>query len=754
MMFRNYVLAVAVLAVFAPTSVSSQGSGFALIGQEITSPSLPAAAAAAPVEATEVDGSGDVDFGTMVSLSANGKRMAVGAPGFDYRTTSTSTTTNESKNDAGAVFLYDLVYNPDTSEYTWETNLSMLPLYGQDSAEGIGRYLWLSPNGERLAVRRGDGTVQVYSTTNDDAGDDTATATTDADSHSHIQIGSTVTDCLGGAVELTDEYLVTSCDRFDANRGKVQVYQLVADNGDGNSGGTWELVVEIEGDAAGDRFGWRTTLDETPDDNRLFRLAVSAPNHDDKTGLVRSYIVNGNGDAQQFGQDLKGQEPGEQFGFAIAMSRQSPDPFLAVGVPQAAAGGDARGSIRIYSYSNNDGVALLNDEWALSAEFAGPEDRVRLGRDVAITANGDRAAASTFRSAQFAGLVTVYERTGGTNFELSSDLFGQDPLDRFGSNVALSATGSIIASGSIKRQNDAEEAVGSVRVFLDTSPFCSEPLEEFTQVADLETFFERQTCRRGNTLATTAEACSSDSIDGQDEPCEWQESASSSVAPSASPTRTTAEDLLPWSLEACPCDDMGYCILEPLTKGSELGICISGSISDIELVSVEKCRLEQGSNRVVLIDETGLDSSLFSASYICTDGACVIRTPVDATFFGTGRPDSLVVTGTVRVASRRSRSLRGVARELQYDRGEFSVNVALSRGDDDEDNSGESKKKKDENLGLSSPLWIVLAFLVALVIGCCCCITAKRQGENNARDLRGKSRKQVSEKEIEEFSFN
>jgi hypothetical protein len=753
MIFRNFALAVAALMAVAPTCVLSQGTGFALLGQEITSPSLSAALQAAEAE-SEADASADVDFGTMVSLSANGKRMAVGAPGFDYRTTGTqdNDNDNEVRNDAGAVFIYDLVDNPDTAdEYTWEQTLSLPLLVGQES-EGIGRYLWLSPNGERLAVRRGDGTVQVYTT------NDTATI-----------VGSVVTDCLGGAVELTDEYLVTSCDRFDANRGKVQVYQLVDnDNGNGNSG-TWELVVEIEGDTAGDRFGWRTALDETPADDRLFRLAVSAPNHDDKTGFVRSYIVDLNGDAQQFGQDLKGQESGEQFGFAIAMSRQSPDPFLAIGAPQAAAGGVSRGAIRIYSYSNNDsdGVPQLNDEWALSAEFAGPEDRDSLGRDVAITVNGNRAAASTFRSAQFAGLVTVYERTDGTNFkELSSDLFGQEALDRFGNNVALSATGSIIASGSIKRQNDAEESVGSVRVFLDKSPFCSEPLET-TQVADLETFFERQTCRRGNTLATTAEACSSNSIDGQDVPCEWQEFASdiisSSVSPTPSPTRTTAspevrplepEVALPWSLEACPCDETGNCIDEPLAKGSELGICIRGSRDDINLVSVETCRLEQGSNRVVLIDETGLESSLFSASANCTDDSCVIRTPVDATFFGTGRPDSLVATGTVRVAFRRSRRLRGVDRELQYDRGEFTVNVALTRGDDDENNSGESKKNMDENLGLSSPLWIVLVFLVALVIGCCCCITAKRQGENEARDMRGKSRKQESEKEIDEFSYN
>jgi hypothetical protein len=76
------------------------------------------------------------------------------------------------------------------------------------------------------------------------------------------------------------------------------------------------------------------------------------------------------------------------------------------------------------------------------------------------------------------------------------------------------------------------------------------------------------------------------------------------------------------------------------------------------------------------------------------------------------------------------------------------VNVALSRDGDDEIKSGESKKKMDGNLGISSPLWIVLVFLVALVIGCCCCITAKRQMKS--KRLAGKS-ESISEKETTSF---
>jgi hypothetical protein len=182
-----------------------------------------------------------------------------------------------------------------------------------------------------------------------------------------------------------------------------------------------------------------------------------------------------------------------------------------------------------------------------------------------------------------------------------------------------------------------------------------------------------------------------------------------------------------------------------------LGICIRGSRDDISLVNVENFRLEQGSSRVVIVDETGL--LVASTSVECTNGSCVIRTPVDDSFFGTGRPDSLIAVGTIAVDLSRSRSLRGAARKLQSVTGDFTVNVALSGGGDDENNGDKSKKNEDEKLGLSSPLWIALVFLVALVVGCCCCITAKRQGENSAGQSHGKSREQDSYKEDDELSF-
>jgi hypothetical protein len=218
----------------------------------------------------------------------------------------------------------------------------------------------------------------------------------------------------------------------------------------------------------------------------------------------------------------------------------------------------------------------------------------------------------------------------------------------------------------------------------------------------------------------------------------------------ARPEATTEPEVpLPWSLEACACDNMGNCIEDLLAKGVDLGICIRVSRDEINLVNVENFRIEQGSSRVVIIDETGLRVS--SASTDCTGSSCVIRTPVDATFFSIGRPDSLVASGTIAVAFSRTRSLRGAARELDEPvTGDFRVNVALIRDDDeDDDEDGKKKNTENETLGLSSPVWIVMFFMVALIIGCCCCATADSQGESREYfRATSTSKQQGSEKEL------
>lgn len=693
-MFCKIVLAAALLATAPLFALAQQdSSSFASLGSELPSPFV--------AVQQSVD---DVDFGSAVSLSANGMLMAVGAPGLD----------TAARVDAGAVLLYQLVNNGSNdnngsnSEYVWQ----LIQSWFGEATEGIGRYLWLSPDGSMVAVRRGDNSVQVF-------------ATTDA-----APVGSAVTDCAGGAVQLTNDYLITSCDRFDVNRGKVQVHELNTATRDA----VWDLVVEFEGDEPGDRFGWRAALDETTgNDGSRFVLTASAPNHNERTGLVRSFAVSLDGSAVQLGVDLTGQETGEQFGFSIAGS-QSPDRFLAVGVPQASGGGNTRGAIRVFK-------ANRNDAWTLAAEFGGLEDLDRLGRDVAISTGGERVAASTVRHAQFAGLVTVYKRVDATAFELlSSELTGQDSVDRFGNSVALSETGSILASGSINKATDLEQAVGSLRVFVDVTPFCS-----VDQGLSQEAFLQRQLCRSGEDLVTTREECSTLSlfIDGRNNPCVWEETTtlvqvieppvSVSLEPTASPsvdsespdtTPDPTEAPLPWSLEGCPCDKEWQCIDTPLAIGIDLGICVRATRDEINLVSISNFRLEQGSNRIVVVDGNGPRVS--SARTMCAGSSCMIRTPVDTTFFRVGRPEILVATGTIAAAFPRARALRGASRRLQESmEGDFSVTVVLTREGDD------SNRENEEEVGPSSGFWIGMVFMIALIIGCCCCITAKKSHDRN-----------------------
>ena len=124
------------------------GEGFGLLGDDIWS-------AFPRLQTGE-----RVEFGTSVALSANGKRLLTGTPFFDYRFDLVNDIQISHFNpQGGAVFLYQLEEaESGSNKSNWTQVWS---LFGNET-EGIGRYIALSPSGQLVAVRRGDGSVQVY----------------------------------------------------------------------------------------------------------------------------------------------------------------------------------------------------------------------------------------------------------------------------------------------------------------------------------------------------------------------------------------------------------------------------------------------------------------------------------------------------------------------------------------------------------------------------------------------------------------
>ena len=67
-------------------------------------------------------------------------------------------------------------------------------------------------------------------------------------------------------------------------------------------------------------------------------------------------------------------------------------------------------------------------------------------------------------TASEAGLVKVYEFSGGSQAQLGVNIFGENENDRFGSSVSINATGTRIAVG-VKNYDGAEESIGKVNIY-------------------------------------------------------------------------------------------------------------------------------------------------------------------------------------------------------------------------------------------------------------------------------------------------
>ena len=657
-----------------------------------------------------------VAFGTSLALSSDGTRLLTGTPFYDYQEYS------QPNPQGGGVFFYHLVLDSNNNNSNSHNNHSnnndtgtdaqwqlLWSIYGAAN-QGIGNFISLSPSGQLAAIHFGTH-VQVYTTYNGQVlGDAIFDVDCPGTTASYIQLG--------------DQYLAVSCISYQNYQGKVNVYEL------SNDGKSWESVLvlvpgsDIE---AQSRFGWRMALDDTATSgNRRFRMAVTAPNHLSNTGLLRVYDVFEDGTYTQVGSDLTGESPGEQLGFDLSLSETS-DSILAVGVPQCAGGGTFRGCTRVYSYQRT----LFNGaSWVLMAALNGTADADRSGRNVAISLDGTRVVTATFRHDQFRGQVQVYDRVDQQYFELVASLIGETPLERWGSDIAISGTGSVLAASSTFKHNGAGDPVGSIRVLIGDTPYCSLPLSTGGNGLSLE----QHHCRNKGALVTSQQDCVALVIAGM--PCEWIDPTSmifsatatappSDVANATDSTFSTAPTHLihtepptmapvaAISLVGCPCDQNGQCLARSLRMGEALFLCVSGIQPYLDLLKVTSFYLEEGTRRVDVIDQKGVHVP--NATSACSGKVCTLQTPVDSVFFSKNGPNRLNATGTLMiVAASSGRNVRGTARRhLQSVQGRFSVQVGLDNSDAPMTTAGVKVTQHSAHPGLVVAL-VALALFVVL----------------------------------------
>ena len=377
------------------------------------------------VELTKLDGEVESDrFGSSVTLSSDGSRLAVGA--------------TFSNGKAGRV----QAYSWNNSQSIWEALGA--PIDGEGANDMTGYSIKFSEDGNRIAVgspftatAKGQraGQVQVY----------------DWNGSSWSQAGSDIggerkQDYFGYAVDLSGDGTVLASgakmnDNSNGyNSGHVRVFSW------DSSTSTWgQLGQDIDGEDGGDYSGTAIKLS-----NDGSRIAVGAFNNDgggpgQARGHVRVYDYDGSS-WNQIGNDINGEGIYDMSGSYIDLS--SDGTRLAIGaVINDGVNGEDSGHVRVYELNE------LSNWVQLGIDIDGEAEDDNFGRSPKFFDNGNKlivGARSNDGSGIDSGHARIFEWDESSNEWIQSgdDLDGDANGDSLGSAIAVSSDGTRISIGA------------------------------------------------------------------------------------------------------------------------------------------------------------------------------------------------------------------------------------------------------------------------------------------------------------------
>jgi len=264
--------------------------------------------------------------------------------------------------------------------------------------------------------------------------------------------GEAAGDRFGVSVSLSSDgnVLAIGANKNDGNgtdSGHVRVYQ--------NISGTWtQIGIDIDGETVYDENGHRVSLSS---DGSI--IAIGAFNNDENglnSGNVRIFR-NVLGTWTQVGNDINGAIY-EVCGWSVSLS--SDGSYIAIGCTGYPGSGDTSGRVRIYRN--------ILDNWTqqgvdIIGEAAGDQS----GYSVSLSSNGSIVAIGAYGNdgnGLFSGHVRVYRNTSGTWSQIGSDVNGEAINDYSGYSVSLSSDGSVLAIGAIYNSANGTNS-GHVRVY-------------------------------------------------------------------------------------------------------------------------------------------------------------------------------------------------------------------------------------------------------------------------------------------------
>ena len=254
------------------------------------------------------------------------------------------------------------------------------------------------------------------------------------------------------AISASGAIVAIGSDLNNSWRGQVEVYE--------NIGGTWTQIGEdIEGENFQDISATSISLSN---DGSI--IAIGAPRSDgtaNNSGHVRVF-ENSGGSWIQIGQDIDGVQEQGRLGNSVALNGEGN--IIAIGASQNDENGTNTGEVKVFENINGARTQLGGDiNGEVEFEDSGSEVSLsQVGNIMAISSPSSNA------NGLHSGHVRIFEYLGGVWTQIGEDINGEASEDYFGWSMALSASGNIIAIGSLWNDNNGSDA-GNVRIFQNLS---------------------------------------------------------------------------------------------------------------------------------------------------------------------------------------------------------------------------------------------------------------------------------------------
>jgi hypothetical protein len=367
----------------------------------------------------DIDGeAGGDQSGYSVSLSADGTRVAIGAPYND----------NVNGSNSGHTRVYEL------SGGVW-TQLGG-DIDGEAADDQSGTSVSLSADGTRVAIgaTQNDANVIDGRFNGSNSGHTRVYAWSGG---AWTQLGGDIDgeaafDQSGRGVSLSADgtRVAIGATQNDSSKGHTRVYEW--------SGGAWtQLGGDIDGEAAFDNSGYSVFL--SADGTRVAIGAYANDGNGGNSGHTRVYAWSG-GAWTQLGDDIDGEAEGDHSGYSVSLSADGT--CVAIG----AVYNNGKGHTRVYTLSGGAWTQLGDD---IDGEAGGDNS----GHSVSLSADGTRVAIGATGNDGVnggdSGHTRVYEWSGGVWTQLGDDIDGEAAGDRSGFGVSLSADGTSVAIGAI-----------------------------------------------------------------------------------------------------------------------------------------------------------------------------------------------------------------------------------------------------------------------------------------------------------------